>query len=138
MIYSFIAHEFGRQIVALDFNKCALVSHGVAVIGRRKHGYALSVMVDLVAVCFHFMTAYHIFQVVFLQEVLGHIRPKLNAHAALALRSSRRNLRVGPHEVTHETVLGRLSVSVYGAYIVESHIVFAEEAAVHDQYFLFD
>jgi hypothetical protein len=131
MLDSLVADKLGRGIAARDVDERALVAHGVAVVGRREHRDTLAAVHDLVALVLDLVAAHHIFEAVLLEEGAGDVRAELHADASLALRTTARVLRVGPHQVAHEAVLGRLTIAVDLANVVQSDAVLGEQAAVH-------
>lgn len=80
------------------------------------------------------MRSHNVVDVIEFTEGLSDVRSELNANASLGLRSSRRVLRIAPHEVAHESLLRRLSIAIDGAQIVQSDPVAREQAAVHAEY----
>ena len=131
MIDGLEAAEDGRDVVAAYVDVGSLVSHGIAIVRSREDGDTLAVVHHFVALLLDLVAPHHVLELVARQESLGDVRSELYADAALALRAAARILRIGPHQVAHEAVLGRLSIAIDGAYVVQRDIVAAEQAAVH-------
>ena len=130
--------ELWCKVIALNVYECALVAARVAVVGRREDGDALSILHHLVALGLDLVRTNDVVEAVLLQEGLGDVGTVLDAHASLRLGAAVRVLRVRPHQIAHEAVLGRLSVAVDLADVVQRHVVLAKEAAVHHHHFRVD
>ena len=78
-----------------------------------------------------FVTPDDVLQVVVLQEPPGHIRTKLTSHSSLAGTATIHGLGVRPEQLTHDTLLWRLSVPVCSLDISQLDIILAEQSSMH-------
>lgn len=100
----------------------------------------LSVVLFLITLHTHFVTANDGLQAVLFAEALGDIWSELHSNTTLARATARLGLRVCPQHFHHEAGLARLSlvVAVQLSNIIQSDIIIGEETSVKHEVLLAD
>ena len=80
------------------------------------------------------MTANNVVQLIVVKELPRDIRSELAPDASLAWRPAQHGLRIGPEQLAHDPLLGRLPASFRGTDVVQRDVVLGEQAAMHHQH----
>ena len=79
------------------------------------------------------MASDDILEAVVFQEAPRDVGPELAAHPSLAGRPPVHGLGVGPQQLAHDPLLGRLLVPLGGLDVRQGDVVLAEQTSVHHQ-----
>jgi hypothetical protein len=115
MRYGLVGGKFGLHLLRcrpLEGDEGALIAHGVAVVGSGEYCDAFAVVAHLVPLVLYLVTSNDVVHSVGLKEVLGDVGPELATDSTLGRRASPHWLRITPEELTHDSILWRLTVSL--------------------------
>mmetsp|Transcript_13091 Transcript_13091/g.28852 ORF Transcript_13091/g.28852 Transcript_13091/m.28852 type:complete len:265 (-) Transcript_13091:1041-1835(-) len=127
-----------RQGLSIQPNECSLVTHLIAVIGRREDRNQPTPVLDFIPLLLHLVAADDEFEVICLKEVGRHILPKRYANAPLGSHAAVARLRVAPEHLCHQALIRRLAVSIHLPDRVQRNVVLREEASMDNKDFRVD
>ena len=132
MRHRFKRSKFGDHVF-LQGNKCSLIAHLIAIVRCGEDRDTFPVVTNFVSLVLNLVAPNDVLQLISVQEGAGDVGSELYAYAALARGTSREALGIRPEEVTHDTRIRGLSVSVEGLDVFEENAILLEETSVSNE-----